>query len=61
MNASRVLWINGAHVVTTDELDSASGGPSLGTTVAKDPGLLKDTIWWENSAIWYSVTNEESD
>jgi hypothetical protein len=56
-----VLWINSAHVVTSDELDSTSCRPGLAAAIAKGPGLFKNTIWREDTAIWYGITDEMSD
>jgi hypothetical protein len=61
MDASRVLGIKGTHVVAPNKFDSASSWPRLAAAIAKNPSLLKDTIWWQNTTIWYRIADEVSD
>jgi hypothetical protein len=60
VNTGWVIGVNSAHVVTTNELDGASSGPSSTSTVAKIPGLLEDVAWWESSAISNSIPDKMS-
>lgn len=58
-DAGGMVGVDMSHVVTTDKLDRAAGGPGSLALVSEDPGLLKDVVGREDSAIDDSVGHKD--
>ena len=58
VDAGWMLRVHSTHVIPTDKLHRASGRPRIAATVTEVPGLLEDSVGWEDGAVSDIISDE---